>query len=108
MVGWGIRVDRCGCLRRPLRMSASTIADVCVDRYGCLRRPLRMSASTDADGKICGGGGEKRCVGGVWEVWEVCEGGEVWEGCVGGVGRVRGGVRGYGRMPYPPMGVLCR
>ena len=58
MVGRGIRVDRCG----------------------CLRRPLRMSASTDADGKICGGGGEKGCVGGVWEVWvggvrEVCEGG---------------------------------
>ena len=20
MVGWGIRVDRCGCLRRPMRM----------------------------------------------------------------------------------------
>ncbi len=40
----------------------------------------------------------------VWEVWEVCVEGCVrgmWEGCVGGV-------RGYGRMPYPPMGVLCR
>ncbi|WP_419514836.1 hypothetical protein [Leyella stercorea] len=36
-------------LRRPLRTSASTVADICVDRYGCLRRPLRMSASTDAD-----------------------------------------------------------
>ncbi|WP_278864986.1 hypothetical protein [Leyella stercorea] len=58
MVGWGIRVDRCG----------------------CLRRPLRMSASTDADGKICGGGGEK----GAWEVWEVCEG--CVEGCVGMAG----------------------
>ena len=57
---------------------------ICVDRCGCLRRPLRMSASTDADGKICGGGGEKKCMGGVE------------------------GVRGYGRMPYPPMGVLCR
>ena len=99
MVGRGIRVDRYGCLRRPMRMSASTVTDVCVDRYGCLRRPMRMSASTDADGKICGGGGEKRCVGGVWEVCGRCE------GCVGGV---RGGVRGYGRMPYPPMGVLCR
>ena len=29
--------------------SASTDADVCVDRCGCLRRPMRMSASTDAD-----------------------------------------------------------
>ncbi|WP_440332949.1 hypothetical protein [Leyella stercorea] len=56
---------RLGHPRRPMRMSASTIADVCVDRYGCLRRPMRMSAPTDADGKICGGGGEKRCVGGV-------------------------------------------
>ncbi|WP_302406309.1 hypothetical protein [Leyella stercorea] len=36
-------------LHRPLRTSASTVADVCVDRCGCLRRPLRMSASTDAD-----------------------------------------------------------
>ncbi|WP_303238776.1 hypothetical protein [Leyella stercorea] len=36
-------------LRRPLRMSASTVADVCVDRCGCLRRPLRMSAPADAD-----------------------------------------------------------
>ncbi|WP_417468212.1 hypothetical protein [Leyella stercorea] len=36
-------------LYRPLRTSASTVADVCVDRCGCLRRPLRMSASTDAD-----------------------------------------------------------
>ena len=32
-----------------LLSSASTVADVCVDRCGCLRRPLRMSASTDAD-----------------------------------------------------------
>ena len=61
MVGRGIRVDRCG----------------------CLRRPLRMSASTDADGKICGGGGEKRCVGGVWEVCEGCV-----EGCVEGVSKL--------------------
>ncbi|WP_278901744.1 hypothetical protein [Leyella stercorea] len=43
-----LRIDRCGRLRRPLRMSASTVADVCVDRCGCLRRPMRMSASTDA------------------------------------------------------------
>ena len=64
-------------------MSASTVADVCVDRYGCLRRPMRMSASTDADGKICGGGGEKRCVGGVWEVR-----GGVCEGCVEGVSKL--------------------
>ncbi|WP_418787827.1 hypothetical protein [Leyella stercorea] len=36
-------------LRRPMRMSAPTDADVCADRCGCLRRPIRMSASTDAD-----------------------------------------------------------
>ena len=75
MVGWGIRVDRYGCLRRPLRMSASTDTDVCVDRYGCLRRPMRMSASTDADGKICGGGGGKRCVEGAWKMRGRCVGG---------------------------------
>ena len=60
-----------------------------------------------------------RCVEGVWEV---CEGGVrevrercvegVWEVCEGGVREVRERcverVRGYGRMPYPPMGVLCR
>ena len=34
---------------RPMRMSASTDADVCADRCGCLRRPMRMSAPTDAD-----------------------------------------------------------
>ncbi|WP_455944204.1 hypothetical protein [Leyella stercorea] len=33
---------------RPLRTSAPTVADVCADRCGCLRRPMRMSASTDA------------------------------------------------------------
>uniref|UniRef100_UPI00402A5CF8 hypothetical protein n=1 Tax=Leyella stercorea TaxID=363265 RepID=UPI00402A5CF8 len=38
-----------GCLRRPMRMSAPTDADVCADRCGCLRRPMRMSASTDVD-----------------------------------------------------------
>ncbi|WP_418937718.1 hypothetical protein [Leyella stercorea] len=48
-----ICVDRCGCLRRPLRMSAPTDADVCVDRCGCLRRPMRMSAPTDADDSCC-------------------------------------------------------
>ncbi|WP_456084793.1 hypothetical protein [Leyella stercorea] len=37
-----IRADRCGCLRRPMRMSAPTDADVCADRCGCLRRPMRM------------------------------------------------------------------
>ena len=118
MVGWGIRVDRCGCLRRPLRMSAPTVTDVCADRCGCLRRPLRMSAPTDAD--VCvdryrclrrpmrmvkyAEGVGKKGAWEVWEVWEVCVEGCVrgmWEGCVGGV-------RGYGRMPYPPMGVLCR
>ena len=36
-------------LRRPMRMSASTDADVCADRCRCLRRPMRTSASTDAD-----------------------------------------------------------
>ncbi|WP_455051726.1 hypothetical protein [Leyella stercorea] len=44
-----IRTDRCGCLRRPIRMSAPTDTDVCTDRYGCLRRPIRMSAPTDAN-----------------------------------------------------------
>ncbi|WP_278698436.1 hypothetical protein [Leyella stercorea] len=44
-----MRADRCGCLRRPMRMSAPTDADVCADRCGCLRRPMRMSAPTDAD-----------------------------------------------------------
>ena len=88
MVGSGIRVDRCGCLRRPLRMSAPTDADVCADRCECLRRPMRMVKYAEGVGKK-----------GAWEVWE---------GCVVCVGGVRGGVRGYGRMPYPPMGVLCR
>ena len=41
--------DRCGWLRRPMRMSAPTDTDVCTDRCGCLRRPMRMSAPTDAD-----------------------------------------------------------
>jgi hypothetical protein len=36
-------------LRRPMRMSAPTDADVCADRCGCLRRPMQMSAPTDAD-----------------------------------------------------------
>ncbi|WP_278906068.1 hypothetical protein [Leyella stercorea] len=36
-----ICVDRCGHLRRPMRMSAPTDADVCADRCGCLRRPVR-------------------------------------------------------------------
>ncbi|WP_278911006.1 hypothetical protein [Leyella stercorea] len=44
-----MRTDRCGSLRRPMRMSASTVAEVCADRCGCLRRPMRMSAPTDAD-----------------------------------------------------------
>ncbi|WP_303239059.1 hypothetical protein [Leyella stercorea] len=44
-----IRVDRYGCLRRPMRMSAPTDADVCADRCGCLRRPMRTSAPTDAN-----------------------------------------------------------
>ncbi|WP_418937760.1 hypothetical protein [Leyella stercorea] len=44
-----IRADRRRCLRRPMRMSAPTDADVCADRCGCLHRPMRMSASTDAD-----------------------------------------------------------
>ena len=62
-----------------------------VDRYGCLRRPMRMVKYAEWVGKK-----------GAWEVCEVCG------RCVGGVWEVRGGVRGYGRMPYPPMGVLCR
>ncbi|WP_455512476.1 hypothetical protein [Leyella stercorea] len=36
-----ICVDRCRCLRRPMRTSAPTDADVCADRCGCLRRPMR-------------------------------------------------------------------
>ena len=35
-----------GALRFP---SASTDTDICVDRCGCLRRPIRMSAPTGAD-----------------------------------------------------------
>ncbi|WP_455053969.1 hypothetical protein [Leyella stercorea] len=37
-----IRADRRRCLRRPMRMSAPTDADVCADRCGCLHRPTRM------------------------------------------------------------------
>ncbi|WP_419514660.1 hypothetical protein [Leyella stercorea] len=37
-----IRADRRRCLRRPMRMSAPTDADVCADRCGCLHRPMRM------------------------------------------------------------------
>ncbi|WP_303239468.1 hypothetical protein [Leyella stercorea] len=48
-VTFSVCADRCGRLRRPMRMSAPTDADVCVDRCGCLRRPMRMFASTDAD-----------------------------------------------------------
>ena len=107
MVGWGIRVDRCGCLRRPMRMSASTVADVCVDRCGCLRRPLRMSASTDADVCVDRYGCLRRPMRMVKYAEGVGKKG-VWEVCGRCVGGVRGGVRGYGRMPYPPMGVLCR
>ncbi|WP_278812681.1 hypothetical protein [Leyella stercorea] len=44
-----ICVDRYEHLRRPMRMSASTDADVCADRCGCLRRPMRTSASTDTN-----------------------------------------------------------
>ena len=63
MVGRGIRVDRCGCLRRPIRMSASTDTDVCVDRYGCLRRPMRMVKYAEGVGKKS-----------AWEGWEGCVG----------------------------------
>ena len=78
MVGWGIRVDR----------------------YGCLRRPMRMVKYAEGVGEkgaweVCG-----RCVRGAWEVCEGC-----MEGCME---ECVEGVRGYGRMPYPPMGVLCR
>ncbi|WP_278789665.1 hypothetical protein [Leyella stercorea] len=37
-----IRIDRRRYLRRPMRMSAPTDADVCTDRCGCLHRPMRM------------------------------------------------------------------
>ncbi|MBL6516589.1 hypothetical protein [Leyella stercorea] len=72
MVGMGIRVDRCGCLRRPMRMSASTVTDVCVDRCGCLRRPMRMVKYAEGVGKK-----------GVWEVWKGCVEGCVERGCEG-------------------------
>gem|GEM_PF-4400590 len=65
MVGWGIRIDRCGCLRRPLRMSAPTVTDVCVDRCGCLHRPMRMVKYAEGVGKK---GAWKVCEGGVREV----------------------------------------
>ncbi|WP_302949548.1 hypothetical protein [Leyella stercorea] len=42
MLAFLIRADRCGCLRRPIRMSAPTDADVCTDRRGCLHRPTRI------------------------------------------------------------------
>ncbi|WP_440332476.1 hypothetical protein [Leyella stercorea] len=38
-------------LRRPMRMPAPTDADVCADRCGCLRRSVRMSASVGAQRK---------------------------------------------------------
>ncbi|WP_278812104.1 hypothetical protein [Leyella stercorea] len=39
-------------LRRPMQMSASTDADVCVDRCGCLRRPMRtMQGGLSCSGK---------------------------------------------------------
>ncbi|WP_278856724.1 hypothetical protein [Leyella stercorea] len=37
-----------GHLRRPMRTSASTVADICADRCGHPRRPMRTSAPTDA------------------------------------------------------------
>ncbi|EHJ38723.1 hypothetical protein HMPREF0673_01913 [Leyella stercorea DSM 18206] len=47
-----ICTDRCGCLRRPMRMSAPTDADVCADRRGCLRRPMRtMQGGLSCSGK---------------------------------------------------------
>ncbi|WP_278909846.1 hypothetical protein [Leyella stercorea] len=49
MLAFLIRTDRYEHLRRPIRMSAPTDADVCTDRCGCLHRPMRMSAPTDAD-----------------------------------------------------------
>ncbi|WP_455512430.1 hypothetical protein [Leyella stercorea] len=42
MLAFLIRTDRCGCLRRPIRMSAPTDTDVCTDRCVCLRRPTRI------------------------------------------------------------------
>ena len=49
MVGWGIRVDR----------------------YGCLRRPMRMVKYAEGVGKKVRG----RCGRGVWEVRGRCVGG---------------------------------
>ncbi|WP_278901922.1 hypothetical protein [Leyella stercorea] len=40
-IAFSICVDRCGHLRRPMRMSAPTDADVCADRCGCLHRSVR-------------------------------------------------------------------
>ena len=81
MVGWGIRVDRYGCLRRPLRMSAPTVMDVCVDRCGCLRRPMRMVKYAEGVGKK-----------GAWEVCEGCvrgawRGAWVWQDAIPSYGR---------------------
>ncbi|WP_278696626.1 hypothetical protein [Leyella stercorea] len=44
-----IRVDRYEHLRRPMRMSAPTDADICADRCVRLRRPMRTSAPTDTN-----------------------------------------------------------
>ncbi|WP_278888855.1 hypothetical protein [Leyella stercorea] len=52
IIGNSICADRCGCLRRPMRMSASNDADVCTDRCGCLRRPMRtMQGGLSRSGK---------------------------------------------------------
>ncbi|WP_417099063.1 hypothetical protein [Leyella stercorea] len=42
MLAFLIRTDRYEHLRRPIRMSAPTDADVCTDRCGCLHRPTRI------------------------------------------------------------------
>ena len=48
-MAWGGCVGMAGMPYPPINTSAPTDADVCADRCGCLRRPMRMSASTDAN-----------------------------------------------------------
>ncbi|WP_456084815.1 hypothetical protein [Leyella stercorea] len=41
-------------LRRPMRTSAPTDADVCADRCGCLRRPVRNEKVRGSHSKSSG------------------------------------------------------
>ena len=46
---YSICADRCGCLHRPMRMSAPTDADVCADRCGPCREDFLALASGKAE-----------------------------------------------------------